>query len=690
MNERAKMIRNIALIGHSGEGKTSLAEAMLFNGKSTDRMGSVTEKNTVMDFDEQELARGISVSLGCAYTVWEGVKINIIDVPGFFDFEGEFEEAMRAVGSAVLVAEANGQVSVGAEKAIEYCIENHVPLMIFINGIDKENADYVATVEAFRALYGKKIATMHAPILNGGKMKGYVSVISGKAYEFTKGGRVEIKVPDDMKGEIEDLKAGLTEAAAETSEELIEKFLDSGWLSNDEIIGGLKRGLFSGDTIPVMGGSATQNLGVINLMNEIVAITPSPVERKPMHCVNTVTNEEGEIVCDADTPFTAQVFKTVADPFVGKLNLIRVITGTIRSGMTVLNTTTGEKERIGGLYFMKGKKQEPADFISAGDIGAVNKLSDTGTGDTLADESYPVRYDPIPFNAPMFTMAIDAAKRGEEDKVFQGLNRLQEEDPTFVVEKDSETGETVIRAQGETQLDVLCKKLKSKFGCEAVLREPRIAYRETVRKSAEAEGKHKKQSGGAGQFGVCNVRFEPGAEDGVYEFVDAVVGGAVPRQFIPAVDKGLREAIKTGVLAGYPMVNLKCTLFDGKYHPVDSKEIAFVTAAKLAFAEGVANASPCILEPIQHLEIVIPDDYLGDVMGDINKRRGRILGTDKRGNKTVVEAEAPQSELLKYATDLRSMTQGRGSFTSTFERYEEVPAQTQEKIIKEAKAAKAE
>ena len=678
----AENIRNIAIIGHSGEGKTSLAEAMLFNGKSTDRLGSVTDKNTVMDYDEQELSRGISVSLGLAYTVWDGVKINLIDVPGFFDFQGEFEEAMRAVGSAVLVAEANGQVSVGAEKAVEYCLLNHVPLMIFINGVDKDNADYVRTVEAFRAQYGKKIATMHAPIIRDGKMKGYVSVISGKAYEFTKGGRVEVKVPDEMKGEIETLKAGLTEAAAETSEEFIEKFLDSGWLSNDEIITGLKQGLFSGDTIPVLGGSATQNLGVINLMNEIVAIMPSPKERKRMHCIHTVKNEEGEIACDVDTPFTAQVFKTVADPFVGKLNLIRVFTGTLKSGMTVLNTVTGEKERIGGLYFVKGKKQEAADEISAGDIGAVNKLNDTNTGDTLADENYPVRYDAIPFPKPVLTMAIAAAKRGEEDKVFQGLNRLAEEDPTFSVEKDAETGETVIRGQGETQLDVLCKKLKSKFGCEAVLSDPKVAFRETITKAVEAEGKHKKQTGGAGQYGVVNIRFEPGAADGEFEFVDAVVGGAVPKQFIPAVEKGLREAVKKGVVAGYPVTNLKCTLFDGKYHPVDSKEIAFVSAAKLAYEDALPRANPKILEPVYLYKITVPDNYTGDILGDMNKRRGRILGMEAVGGKQVVSAEAPLAEMLKYATDLRSMTQGRGCFESEFVRYEEVPFAEQEKLAK--------
>lgn len=690
MNEKAKLVRNVALIGHSGEGKTSLAEAILFNGKAIDRLGNTTDKNTVMDYEEQELARGISLSLGCAFANWEGVKINLIDVPGFFDFEGEFEEAMRAVGSAVLVAEANGQVSVGAEKAAEYCLKNHVPLMIFINGVDKENADYVATVEAFRALYGKKIATMHAPIIVGGKMNGYVSVISGKAYEFTKGGRQEVKVPDDMVSEIESLKAGLTEAAAEASEEYIEKFLDSGWLSNDEIIDGLKKGLFSGDTIPVLGGSATQNLGVINLMNEIVAIMPSPVERKPICGVNTAGGDVCEVACDEDAPFSAQVFKTIADPFVGKLNLIRVFTGALKSGMTVLNTSTGEKERIGGLYLIKGKKQEPVDEIRAGDIGAVNKLSNTGTGDTLADESFPIKYDEIPFPAPVLTMAINATKRGEEDKVFQGLSRLAEEDLTFKVEKDLSTGETVIRGQGETQLDVLCKKLKSKFGAEAVLSDPKVAYRETISKSVEAEGKHKKQTGGAGQFGVVSVRFEPGAADGEFEFVDAVVGGAVPKQFIPAVEKGLRDCVKKGVLAGYPMTNLKCTLFDGKYHPVDSKEIAFISAAKLAYDDACPRANPKILEPVYTYKISVPDNYTGDIMGDMNKRRGRILGMDAVDGKQVVTAEAPLAEMLKYATDLRSMTQGRGSFTSSFERYEEVPVTAQEKIIKEAKDAKAD
>ena len=679
----SKNIRNVAIIGHSGSGKTSLAEAILFNGKSIDRLGKTTDKNTVMDHDEQEMQRGISISLSCAYTYWADAKINLIDVPGFFDFEGEFESAMRAVGSAVLVADANGQVAVGAEKAIDYCTRRHIPLMIFVNGVDKENSNYVATVEAYRAKYGKKISPTHLPIIRDGKMKGYVSVISGKAFEFTSGGRNPIDVPENLKDELQTLKEALVEAAAETSEELLDKYLAEGTLTNDEIVAGIKNGLCAGDTVPIMGGSALQNMGVINLMYEIVDLLPSPDERRPV----LAADESGEIlsvVCDESKPFSAQVFKTVADPFVGKLNMIRVFTGSLKSGMTVYNATTGEKERINTIYVMKGKKQEPVDELNAGDIGAVNKLVNTNTGNTLCDESFKIKYYEIPFPTPVLTMKISAAKSGEEDKVFQGLNRLAEEDLTFKVEKDKETGETVIRGQGETQLDVLCKKLKAKFGCEAVLSEPKVAFKETITGKAEAEGKHKKQTGGAGQFGVVNIRFEAGAADGVFEFIDQTVGGSVPKQFIPAVEKGLKEAITKGVLAGYPMVNLKATLFDGKYHPVDSKEVAFVSAAKLAYDDAIRRAKPVILEPVYAYTITIPDNYTGDILGDMNKRRGRILGMETVDGLQEISAEAPLVEMLKYATDLRSMTQGRGKFVQEFLRYEEVPFSAQEKIIAEA------
>ena len=681
-------IRNIAIVGHSGAGKTSLAEAILFNGKTIDRLGKTSEKNTVMDYDEQEMARGISISLSCAYTYWRDVKINVIDVPGFYDFEGEFEEAMRAVGSAILVADASGDIAVGSEKVVDYCIRRHIPLMIFVNGIDKENADYVKTVEAFKQKYGKKISPTHLPIIRDGKMKGYVSVISSKAFEFTQGGRNEVAVPQNMADELASLKEILTESAAESSEALLDKYLSDGVLTNDEIVSGVKSGLKQGETIPIMGGSALQNMGVINLLHEIVDLLPSPFDRRPVMATSIASDEtQGEVysvVCDTEKPFAGQVFKTVADPFVGKLNMIRVFTGTLKTGMTVVNATTGEKERINSLYLMKGKKQESVDELVAGDIGAVNKLNNTNTGDTLCDEKFQVKFYDIPLPKPVITMAI-AAKGSDEDKVFQGLNRLAEEDLTFKVEKDKETGEMVIRGQGETQLDILCKKLKAKFGCEAVLSTPKVAFKETIKGVAEAEGKHKKQSGGAGQFGVVNIKFEPGAADGEFEFVNAIVGGAVSKPFAQATEKGLREAMQKGVLAGYPMTDLKCTLFDGKEHPVDSKEVAFVSAAKLAYDEGVRAAKPVILEPVYSYKILVPDNYTGDILGDMNKRRGRILGMEMVEGLQEISAEAPLIEMLKYATDLRSMTQGRGKFSAEFLRYEEVPFSAQEKIIADAK-----
>ncbi len=674
-------IRNIALIGHGGAGKTSLAEAMLFNGGAVAKLGKVTEGSTVTDFTAEEIERKTSVSLASAYLNWQDVKINLVDVPGFYDFEGEFEEAVRAVGSAVLVADACGFVSVGAEKAVNYCLKRHVPLIIFINGIDKENADYVKTVEAFRELYGRKIATMHAPIIRNGKMQGYVSVISEKAYEFKPGGRTEIPVPKEMESDVESLKQSLIEAAAETSDEFLEKFdADGGWLSNDDIITGVKQGLRLGDTIPILGGSATQNIGVINLLNEIVAIMPSPTERRPVSATLVDTNEKIDVICDEELPFAGQVFKTVVDPFAGKLSYIRVFTGSVKVGDTVYNSATEKEEKIGALYFLKGKKQEATDSLNAGDIGAIGKLSETATGDTLCSIKRKIKFSEIKMPPAMYAMAIRAKKTEEEDKVFAGLSKLREEDKSFVIEKNVETGETLIRGLGETQLDVICQKLKNKYGCAAELSVPEIAYKETITAKTEAEGKHKKQSGGAGQFGVVNIRFEAGASDGIFEFVDETVGGSVPKPFIPAVEKGLREAIKQGPLAAYPVVDIKCTLFDGKYHPVDSKEVAFVSAAKLAFDDAMTRAKPVLLEPVYTYRITVPSDYLGDVLGDISKRRGRVLGMEPDGAGQTVSAEIPFAEMAKYAMDLRSMTQARGSFSGEFTRYEIVPREIQEKI----------
>lgn len=670
----AKDIKNIALIGHSGEGKTSLAEAILFNAKATDRLGKVDDGNSTMDFDSEEIARKISISLSVANCTYKGTKINIIDVPGYFDFECEMLEALAVADSAVIVTSATGSLTVGTEKALEYCIEHKIPAIIFVNGIDKENANYQTTYDAIKARFSK-VASIIVPEMNGQKLVGYVNAVSGKYASFGANGE---QMPESLAGEYEDARSAIVEIAAESDDDLMMKFFEGEELTAEEITQGFATCLANGTTIPVVTGSAVANKGIVELMDVIVDYLPSPAIKA------TVDADGKQIPADENAPVILRVFKTIADPFVGRLSIFKVISGTLKSGMTLKNLTNESNEKISAVYFMKGKKQETTDCACAGDIAALAKLSATSTGDVLC-ESGSVNLVPVQLPRPVYSRAVYAAKKGDEDKVFGGLSKLKDEDIAFTVTKDPETGEMLLSGLGETQLDVICKKLKSKFNCEALLVDPRIPYRETIRKMAEAEGKHKKQSGGAGQYGHCKVRFEPGAADGVFEFVDAVVGGTVPRQFIPSVEKGLRQAILKGVLAGYPMVNLKATLFDGSSHPVDSKDIAFQMAAILAYKDGCVKAGPILLEPIYELHIVVPDNYLGDVMGDMNKRRGRILGTEMANGKQSVTAEAPLAEILKYATDLRSMTQGRGKYEMSFSRYDEVPAQNVAKIVEEAK-----
>ena len=681
---RTEEIRNVAIIGHSGEGKTTLTEAILFNAGAIDRQGKVDDGNTVSDFEQEEIARKTSISLTasrCEYTDRKNrhVVFNLLDVPGFFDYDGERSEALAAADNALIVTGANGTLTVGTEKAIEYCLKNKIPSILFINGLDKDNANFVKTVHAIKEKYGNKIAPMIIPNMVDEKMKGFVKVAYGVLRDWE---RNEHPIPENLQADYEEARLALCEAAAENDEELLDKFFADGDLTGEEIERGVKLGVKACTTITVLGGSALKNQGIFNLMDKMVSTMLSPADAKPQKAFDD--GKEIEIRPDPNAPAVVRVFKTTVDPFVGRLNMFRVLNGTVKSGDTLIDGRTGESQKISSIYYLRGKKQIPTDEIIAGDIGAFAKLGAVATGDALS-VSGKIVTPTIEMPSAEYAMAIGSAKKGEEDKVFAGLKKLQEEDVSFRIEKNPDTGEMLIVGVGDTQLSVLCKKLKNKFGCDAVLTEPKVAYRETIRKSAEGEGKHKKQSGGAGQYGHCKVRFEPGAEDGVYEFVDAVVGGVVPRQFIPAVDKGLKEAIKEGVLAGYPVVNLKCTLFDGSYHPVDSKEVAFVSAARLAYLDGMKKASPCILEPVMKMDITVPDGYLGDIMGDMNKRRGRILGTDTVDGNAVVTAEAPQAEILKYATDLRSMTQGRGSYVTEFVRYEEVPSNLQDKIIAEAK-----
>lgn len=671
MSISAKNIRNIAIVGHSGEGKTTLCEAMLFNGGSIERMGRTDAGNTVSDFDEQETARKISVSLSVAHTEWMGAKLNLLDVPGFYDFEGEFNEAMRACGAALVVTGADGTVSVGAEKAISLCLKAKKPLIVFINGMDKENADYQGTVNAFREKYHGNIAPIQIPMMEGNKMTGVINALTEKAYRFTNGGPQEIAIPDEYRRDLEAMQLSLMETAAENDEVLLEKYFEDGLLSREDTIHGIRKGIFNINVIPVMAGSALQNRGVINLMNEIVKYMPQAAERREIPAIDLLTGDVTGIACEEEKPFAAQVFKTAVDPFVGKLNYLRVCRGTLKTGMTVLNPNTGVQERINAVYLVQGKKQEAVSELNAGDIGAVSKLANTGTGDTLCAEDAPVKFDPILFPKPVLSMAVYAAARGTEDKVFAGLNRIAEEDRSFTITKNHDTGETLAGGQGEVHLDVVRKKLKAKFGADAEFRTPAVAYKETIRATSTAEGKYKKQTGGHGQYGHCKMRFEPTEKD--FEFAEEVVGGAVPKQYIPAVEKGIVECLPHGVLAGYPVIKLKAVLYDGSYHDVDSSEAAFKAAAEIAFREGVKNASPVLLEPLCRLRIAVPEQFVGDVMGDLNKRRGRIIGIDTQDDLQIITAEAPQNEILTYATALRSMTQGRGKFTETFARYEQAP-----------------
>jgi len=674
-------IRNIALIGHSGEGKTSLMEAILYVTKAIDRLGKVDDGTSVSDYDQEEINRHISISLSAAYTIYKGYKINLLDVPGFFDFEGEMIAALTVADAAIIVTNATGSLSVGAERAIDFCLEKGKAMLLFINGVNKENSDYLKTVEAIQNKFGSKILPIEIPIMNGTQMLGYADVFEGKAFDLT---GTEIPVPDGIAGKLAEYEGVLVETAAESNDALLEKYFEGTPLTSAERKAGIKERIAAGEIIPVVAGIAVGNPVLTRLIDNIIELYPDPSAGSKF--VYTKADGSSDVMtCSEDGKFAAKIFKTIVDPFVGKLLLFKLVRGKVTLGEQALNTDKEENEKLTALYCLRGKKQDNTDTLYAGDIGAFAKVNYTATNDTLCSPADPVKFAPIDFPHPVISFSVSALDKNVEEKVFAGFARLLDEDVTFRLEKNAETSEMLISGLGEMQLDILSKKVKNKYGVEAVLTEPRVGYRETIRKTVEAEGKHKKQSGGAGQFGQCSVRFEPGAADGVFEFVDAVVGGSIPRQYIPAVEKGLREAVKKGVLAGYPMYNLKCTVFDGKYHPVDSKEIAFISAAKMAYADGCEKASPVFLEPIASMKITVPENYMGDIMGDMNKRRGRILGMESDNGKTVINAEAPQSEVTRYATDLRSMTQGRGKFASTVSRYEEVPANLAPKIIEDAK-----
>lgn len=678
----AENIRNIGIFGHGGEGKTTLAEAMLFNAGLLDRMGRVEDGTTTTDYDPEEVKRTISISAAVAPFEWNGTKVNIIDAPGGFDFYGEVAEAMALADAALIVVGAVSGVTVGAEKSVAMCKKTSKPSMMVVNQMDRENANFDKVVAALTEKFGPSVVPIQLPIMEGGAFKGYVDLTTMTAYEFGAKGEKEIPVPANLEGRAQELIEALTEAAAESDEELMEKYFEEGTLSKEEMIMGLCKGVELGLVTPVCCCAAQPNIGVTTLMNNLIHYMPTASKAMVRKATNPKTGENVEI--GAYGKFAAQVMKTVADPFVGKISIMKIFSGTLSNTVSAYNSNAEKAEKPGTVYIMRGKNLVTVDKLEAGDIGAMAKLQFTVTGDTLCDASAPIVFENIEFPKPCIFKAVAAKKQGEDDKIIAGLNRMKEEDPTISLEKNAETGDVLLGGIGETHIGVTCAKLANKFKVEAQLNAPRVAYRETIRSTAEAEGKHKKQSGGAGQFGVVQMRFEP-LPDGDFEFVNAIVGGVVPKEFIPAVEKGLKEAMLRGVLAGYPMTGVKATLYDGKYHPVDSKEVAFKSAARLSYKAACAKASPVLTEPVYRYDILVPDDYMGDIMGDMSRRRGRVIGTNPTSEGTEVIAEAPLSEMFTYATDLLSMTQARGSFKMEFVRYEDVPANIAQKIIEAAK-----
>ena len=686
MSYSVQNIRNVCLLGHSGSGKTALAESLIYITGAIDRMGRVADGNTVCDYDPEEVKRQISISTAVAPLEYKGCRINVLDTPGAFDFSGEVMEALRAADAAVIVCSAKDGISVGLEKAWKYCEERNMPRFVYISKTDEENSDYNATFEALRERFGKKIAPVVVPIWDENKrVTGIIDVLNKRAFEMQDLKRVEIEVPEDKEAVITEFNDALKESVAETSEAFMDKFFSGEDFTYAEMIQGLRQGVRELSLFPVLCGSAVTCMGSLMLMDNIVDLLPNPMEGN-YHKATRADGETEEFVVSPGGVPTAFVFKTVSDQY-GKFSLVKVVRGKITGDMSLYDTTTGNTEKLGRLYTLKGKKNEEVKEICCGDIGAIAKMDRVKTGDTLCDPKSIVKLAGMPYAEPCYSRAIAPKTRGQEEKLGTGLNRLNEEDPTFTVVNNAETHQMVVSGAGDIQIDVLVSKLKTRFGVDAELDTPRVPYREKIRKTVQKQGRHKKQTGGSGQFGDVWVRFEPNEESEEMVFAEEVFGGSVPKNFFPAVEKGLREAVLHGPLAGYPVVNLKCVLYDGSYHPVDSSEIAFKTAANLAYKAAMPEASPVLLEPVCELKVTVPDQYMGDILGDLNKRRGRVMGMTPTGDgEQIIEAECPEAELMSYAIDLRSMTQSRGSFTMHFVRYEQCSADAQEKAVAAAKA----
>ncbi len=681
-------LRNVALVSHGGAGKTMITEAALFLTGVTTRMGRTDEGNAVSDFDPEEQRRQISINVSIIPVEWKDCKVNLVDTPGFLDFVGDAKSGLRVSEGAVVVVDASAGPEVGTELMWQYCNERNLPRLIFVNKMDRETARWERTLQQLNDTFEARLVPLQLPIGSGAQFEGVVDLVRGKAYYGPKA--EERQVPDDMRDQVQEAMTTLMEAAAEADDELIMKYLEGEELTPEEVLRGLRVSVKGGDIVPVLVGSADSGVGILPLLSAIVDLLPSPVEAPPEVATVPDSDEEVTLPCDPEGPLAAFVFKTLSDPYVGKISYLRVFSGTLKSDSRVWNARANQEERVGQLYVMRGKEQIPVDELKAGDIGGVAKLNVSLTNDTLCDRSRPLQLKPIEFPAPVYFVAVEPKTQSDLDKLGPALTRLTEEDPTLRWERRVETRQTVLGGLGDTHIDVAKNRLEQKFGVHIELVPPKVPYKETITKVATAQYRHKKQTGGAGQFAEVHLRVEPLPRGQEFEFGNEVFGGAISSSFMPSIEKGIRTVMEQGVIAGYPVTDVKAVVYDGKEHPVDSKDIAFQIAAREVFKLAVQKAGPVLLEPIYNVRIIVPEQYTGDVLGDLNTRRARVLGMEQERGKTVITAQVPLAEMLRYAIDLRSMTQGRGVYTMEFSHYEIVPDYIAQQIIAEAQKEKQE
>jgi elongation factor G len=684
-------LRNFGILGQGGSGKTSLAEAMLFGAGATQRLGKVLEGTSVLDYEPEEIKHSVSISTAYHSLSWKKFPMTVIDTPGYAAFLAETINSMRAFGGAVFVLNPSVGLRVESERLWEQANANRVSRLLFVNKMDHEQADVEQRIAPMLEALQAKAVYLQWPIGVETGFRGVVDLLTMKAYlyEGDTGKFTEAAIPEDVKGEAEEMRQKLVEDVSETDDELLEKFLEGNELSAQEIQQALRNAIREQKIFPVLFGSATRQIGIAQLLDAITDYLPAPLEEGEVEGKHPSTGEVATRKQDPSAPFSAYVFKTISDPFAGKLSVMRVVSGKITSDMTCLDANKQAREKIGHMFRLEGKKQEPVKEAVAGEIVAAAKLKEVTTGDTLCDEKAPIQFDGPAHFSPVISFALEPKSKADEEKVPQGLHRMMEEDPTIALHRDEETRDFILSGMGQQHIEIIVEKLKRKYSAEVVLKAPKVPYKETIRGSASAQGKLKKQSGGRGQYGDTWLKVEPLPHGAGFEFVDQIVGGAVPRNYIPAVEKGVREALASGYLAGYPMVDVRVTLYDGSYHDVDSSDMAFKIAASLGFKNAVEKAKPVLLEPIMNMDVAVPDECMGDVIGDLNSRRGKVLGMDTKGHTQVIKSRVPMSEVLKYAPDLRALTSGRGEFHMEFSHYEELPAHLAEKVIKEAKARKA-